>query len=344
MTRREQAEIVGTAVLVGIAGALDLAGSNAVVRFVAAALALATLARLVGTATEQLGGRLGAGGAGTVQSALGNLPELFVALFALRKGLVGVVKAALIGSVLANSLLVLGLAFFAGGLRNGVQRFDSPRARTIATLTLLAAAILSIPTFASTLHAPAAAHEQTLSLICGGVLLVVFFSTLGIFLGAAGAELERPRWPLSATIAVLAASATGAVFVSDWFVSALQPATASLHMSQTFAGLVVVAIAGNAVENVVGVQFAMRNRPDFAIAVIVNSSLQVALVLTPVVLFASLFFATSLTLVFPTLLAVSLLLAAFVTAVVVYDGESTWPEGVVLVGLYVVIAAAFWWG
>jgi len=88
---------------------------------------LATLARLVGTATEQLGGRLGAGGAGTVQSALGNLPELFVALFALRKGLVGVVKAALIGSVLANSLLVLGLAFFAGGLRNGVQRFDSPR-------------------------------------------------------------------------------------------------------------------------------------------------------------------------------------------------------------------------
>jgi Ca2+:H+ antiporter len=257
---------------------------------------------------------------------------------------VSVVKAALIGSVLANSLLVLGLAFFAGGLRNGVQRFDSPRARTIATLTLLAAAILSIPTFASTLHAPAAAHEQTLSLICGGVLLVVFFSTLGIFLGAAGAELERPRWPLWATIAVLAASATGAVFVSDWFVSALQPATASLHMSQTFAGLVVVAIAGNAVENVVGVQFALRNRPDFAIAVIVNSSLQVALVLTPLVLFASLFFATSLTLVFPTLLAVSLLLAAFVTAVVVYDGESTWPEGVVLVGLYVVIAAAFWWG
>ncbi|MDP9307904.1 MAG: sodium:proton exchanger [Actinomycetota bacterium] len=333
-----------TAVLVGIAGALDLAGSNAVVRFVAAAVALATLARLVGTATEQLGGRLGAGGAGTVQSALGNLPELFVALFALRKGLVSVVKAALIGSVLANSLLVLGLAFFAGGLRNGVQRFDSPRARTIATLTLLAAAILSIPTFASTLHAPAAAHEQTLSLICGGVLLIVFFSTLGIFLGAAGAELEQPRWPLWATIAVLAASATGAVFVSDWFVSALQPATASLHMSETFAGLVVVAIAGNAVENVVGVQFALRNRPDFAIAVIVNSSLQVALVLTPVVLFASLFFATSLTLVFPTLLAVSLLLAAFVTAVVVYDGESTWPEGVVLVGLYVVIAAAFWWG
>ena len=332
------------AALVAIAGALDYAGLNAVLRFVAAAVALAVLARLVGTATEQLGGRLGAGGAGSVQSALGNLPELFVALFALQKGLIGVVKAALIGSVLANSLLVLGLAFFAGGLRNGTQRFDSPRARTIATLTLLAASILSVPTFANVLHSPAAAHEQTLSLICGGVLLVVFVSTLGIFLKGDGVPSEPPRWSLTATIVVLAASAAGAVFVSDWFVSALEPATASLHMSQTFAGLVVVAIAGNAVENVVGVQLALRNRPDFAISVIVNSSLQVALALTPVILFASLFFATSMTLVFPTLLAVSLLLAAFVTAVVVYDGESTWPEGVVLIGLYVVIAAAFWWG
>src|SRR5690348_10861523 len=117
MTRREQAEIVGTAVLVGIAGAFDLAGSNAVVRFFAAAVGLAAHGRPVGTATAQLGGRLGAGGAGTIQWALGNLPELFVALFALRKGLVGVVKAGLIGSVLANRLMVLGLAFFAAGLR-----------------------------------------------------------------------------------------------------------------------------------------------------------------------------------------------------------------------------------
>jgi Ca2+:H+ antiporter len=344
LTRREWTEIAIAALLVAIAGVLNYANLNAVLRFVAAACALAILARLVGTATEQLGGRLGSGAAGSVQSALGNLPELFVALFALHRGLVGVVKAALIGSVLANSLLVLGLAFFAGGLRNGVQRFDSPRARTIATLTLLAAAILSVPTFAVVLHAPAAAHEQTLSLICGGVLLVVFVSTLPIFLPGDAMPQEPPRWSLTATIALLAASAAGAVFVSDWFVSALKPATASLHVSQTFAGLVIVAIAGNAVENVVGVQLALRNKPDFAISVIINSSLQVALALTPVILFASLFFATNLTLVFPTLLAISLLLAAFVTAVVVYDGESTWSEGVVLVGFYVVIASAFWWG
>src|SRR5207253_11208426 len=113
-------------------------------------------------------------------------------------------------------------------------------------------------------------------------------------------------------------------FVSDWFVAALRPATHSLHMSEDFAGLVVVAIAGNAVENVVGVQLAARNRPDFAISVIVNSSLQVALALTPVLVFASLAFGTTLTLAFPTLLAFSLLFGSMVVALVVYDGESTW--------------------
>jgi Ca2+:H+ antiporter len=118
----------------------------------------------------------------------------------------------------------------------------------------------------------------------------------------------------------------------------------SLGMSEAFAGLVIVAIAGNAVENVVGVQLAARNRPDFAISVIVNSALQVALLLTPVLVFASLFFATELTLAFPTLLAISLLVGAAITSLVVYDGESTWEEGAILVGLYVVIGASFWWG
>jgi Ca2+:H+ antiporter len=343
ISRRELIEVGVTTALLALAGALKYAGANAVLRFVAAAAALALLARLVGTATEQLGGRLGPGGAGTVQSALGNLPELFVALFALHRGLTGVVKAALIGSVLANGLLVLGIAFFAGGLRNGPQTFHSSRARAIATLTLLAAATLSIPTFAHQLHAGAAAHERTLSLICAVVLLVVFFATLPIFLRGEAHELEPPRWSLPLTVVTLAAAAVGAVFVSDWFVSALEPATTSLRMSETFAGLVVVAIAGNAVENVVGVQLALRNQIDFAIAVIVNSALQVALALTPVIVLLSLLFATNLTLVFGPLLAVVLLLAAVVIAVVVYDGESTWQEGVVLVGLYVVIAAAFWW-
>ena len=215
----------------------------------------------------------------------------------------------------------------------------------IATLTVVAASILAVPTLAHTVHTPAAAHEKTFSLICAGVLLALFLLTLPGFLsGGEEAMPESSRWTLATTVIVLGGSGAAAAFVSDWFVTALKPATETLGMSEAFAGLVVVAIAGNAVENVVGVQLALRNRPDFAISVIVNSALQVALLLTPVIVFASLFFATNLTLVFPALLAISLLLAAWISAVVVYDGESTWEEGAILVGFYVIVAASFWWG
>jgi Ca2+:H+ antiporter len=345
VTRRDLVELGLAAVLVVAAATAHFADATPVLSFVLAAVAIAMLARLVGAATDQLGSRLGSSVAGVVQSALGNLPELFIALFALHDGLTGVVQSALVGSVIANSVLVLGIAFFVGGVRNGTQRFDSPRARMIATLTTLGAAILAIPTLAHAFHAPAAAHERSLSLICAGVLITLFFLTLPGFLAGGEEHAATPaRWSLRTTVAVLAGSGVAAAFVSDWFVSALKPATESLGMSEAFAGLVVVAIAGNAVENVVGVQLAAQNRPDFAISVIVNSALQIALLLTPLLVFGSLFFATSLTLVFPTLLAIVLLLAAGITSLVVYDGESTWEEGALLVGLYVVIATSFWWG
>jgi Ca2+:H+ antiporter len=176
---------------------------------------------------------------------------------------------------------------------------------------------------------------------------VLFLVTLRGFIAGTPADKapqEPPRWSLAAMIGVLTASGVAAAFVSDWFVQALEPATKTLHMSEAFAGLVVVAIAGNAVENVVGVQLALRNDADFAISVIVNSALQVALLLTPILVFASFAFATPLTLVFPTLLAITLLMAAGIVALIVYDGESTKEEGAILIGLYVVIAASFWWG
>jgi Ca2+:H+ antiporter len=301
---------------------------------------------MVGHATEQLGARLGSGAAGVVQSALGNLPELFIALFALNKGLVTVVQAALVGSILANSILVLGLAFLAGGLRNGVQRFDSNRARMISTLLVLSAATMALPSLAHGFHTPAAAHSEALSLICAGVLLVVFLATVPMFLRSAGGEEEHvpARWSPVTTAVVLGAAGLLAALTSDWFVTALTPAIHTLHMSQAFAGLVIVAIAGNAVENVVGVQLAMRNKSDFAISVILNSALQVALALTPVLIFASLFFSPHLTLVFPMLLALVLVISGILVALIVDDGESTWQEGTVLVGFYVVVAASFWWG
>ena len=163
----------------------------------------------------------------------------------------------------------------------------------------------------------------------------MFVVTLPMFLKpAAGEEHEPPHWSVSTTTIVLGSAAVGAAFTSDWFVDALTPAIHTLHMSEVFAGLVIVAIAGNAVENVVGVQLAARNKPDFAISVIISSSLQVALALTPALVFISLAFSTHLTLVFPPLLAFVLLISAVLGALVVNDGESTWQEGVILVGFY----------
>src|SRR5438132_11783285 len=178
--------------------ALQVTGADHVVVFVASAVALAALAALVGDGTEQLGHRLGHGATGVLQSALGNLPELFIAIFALQAGLVVVVQTALIGSILANSLLVLGLAFLLGGLKNGVQKFGTTSTRMVSTLLLLSVAALTIPTLATAPGGPDVGHAEDFSLICSVVLLVVFAASIPFSLqGGPGAsagvgEIERP--------------------------------------------------------------------------------------------------------------------------------------------------------
>lgn len=348
----------GCAVLTAGAGVTRYVSSGRVVPFVVSALALAALAALVGRSVDRLGDRLGSGATGVVQSGLGNLPELFFGIFALRKGLVTVVQAALVGSVLANVLLVLGVAFMAGGARHGTQRFSAEAARLLVLLLLLAVAVLIVPTVAAHLHVPAARHERALSDVAAVVLLVVFLLAVPASLrpgsgpGRQGSEEVAPAgaggaatWSLPLVLVMLGLSGGAAAFVSDWFVTALQPALTVMHVSQAFAGLVIVAIAGNAVENVVGIQLAARNRMDYALAVTLQSPVQIALALFPaLVLLSPVLGGATLTLVLPPLLIVVLALAAVVAVVVVFDGESTWLEGACLVGLYAVVATALWWG
>jgi Ca2+:H+ antiporter len=316
------------------------------------AIALATLATVVGHATEQLGNYLGPGPTGVLQASVASMPELFVSFFALRAGLVTVVQSAIVGSILANTLLIMGLAFLFGGWKNGTQRFGSERPRAMAILMVLAVAALVMPTLVDTIHTPAEAHEEALSIASAIVLLVVFaasipFSWKGGPIGETipVEELEEKPWPMSRAIIVLAIAGIVTAFVSDWFVQALEPTIESWGISQAFAGLVIVAIAGNAVENVVGIRLAIKNKVDFAISVILNSSLQIALALTPILIILSYFFTpVALTLVLPPLLVVALALAALLSALIVYDGESNWLEGIALVGLYLMIAVSFWWG
>jgi Ca2+:H+ antiporter len=346
--------MIGIALVATIAaGAIDILaiGSKGILLFVVSAAALAVLAALIGEGTDQLGSHLGPGATGVLQSALGNLPELFVAVFALRAGLIEVVQAALIGSILGNSLLVLGLAILVGGLRHGTQKFTAEVPRMVATLTLLAVAALAVPTLAAKLHTPAASYVEQLSIACAVVVLVVFIASIPVALK--GGPITIPSqasgdsvvWPLWLAVTVLVAAGIGAGLVSEWFVSALEPAMTTLHLSQAFTGLVVVALAGNAVEHSVGVQLAARNKMDFAISVILNSSLQVALALIPFLVLLSLFLGgASLTLVLPPLMVVAVGLTVLLSTVITYDGESTWLEGAALIGLYCVIAVSFWWG
>ena len=337
-------------VLAGLAHYLDWSG---VLAFVLAAVAVTLLASLVGRAVEQLGDRFGPGATGVLQSALGNLPELFICLFALKSGLVGVVQAALIGSILANLLLVLGIAFLVGGLRHGTQSIDSERARSISVLMLVAVVAMLFPSLASWIHAPAASHEKALSDIAAVVLLLLFAASLPAALRRSSSglnapmahEAEPPRWPVALAVGLLAAAGVAAAFVSDWFVVALEPAMDSWGISDVFAGLVIVAIAGNAIENVVGVQMAAKNQSDYAFSLVINSPLQIALVLAPalVILSQVLGFA-ALTLVFSPMLVCAVFLAVVIAVVITVDGESNWLEGAALIGVYAVIAASFWWG
>lgn len=341
------------AVAVVLAGVAHYGGWNSVVAFLVSAAAVCLLASLVGRSVEQLGDRFGPGATGVLQSALGNLPELFICIFSLKAGLVDVVRGALVGSILANLLLVLGLAFLVGGLKHGTQPLGSERARTITVLMLLSVTAMAIPSLAHWIHTPASKHESTFSLIASVLLLVLFALSLPFSLRRQGNEStgdktehhEAPRWPIWLAVGLLAIAGALAAFVSDWFVVALEPAMESLNISQAFAGLVVVAIAGNAIENVVGVQLAAKGQSEYAFSVVLNSPLQIALVLAPVLVIVShVFGLATLTLVLSPMLVVSLLLAIMLAAFISFDGESTWLEGAALVVLYGIIATAFWWG
>lgn len=356
MNKREKMLIAAAVVLTAVTGFAMHAHLNAVLLFGMTAAALVLVAMIVGHATDQLGKKLGPAATGILQSALGNLPELFVCIFALRAGLDQVVKAALIGSILGNSLLVFGLAIFLGGLKHGRQKFHSEPPKMNSILMLLAFAAMAIPTLTFYLHTPAESHINNLDVMVAVVLLIVFvasmiFSIKGDALTPNANTIENAEqkpeenWSMPLTLFVLAGAGIGAAFVSDWFVEALKPAMDALGINEVFAGLIVVAIAGNAIENLVGIQLALKNKSDYAVSVIMNSSLQIALVVYPVlVLLSFLLGGVVLSFVLSPLLLIAYALAVITSTFIVFDGESIWLEGVALVGLYILIACAFWWG
>ena len=366
LTRFERTALVVIALLTALAGAANYGSWSVVPRFALATFALAGLAWIVSFATEQLGERFGPAVTGMLQSTLGNLPELFVVIFALQKGELVVAQTAIVGSIFANAMLVLGLVIVVGAFRapDGVMRFSHRLPRDTATLLLVTVFIIVLLGLSLASHDPASHHVDTISAVGAVSLLIVYLAWVVPYLRAdtapgavantangeaseadsperpapAVADLEGPRLSLSLTLALLLTAGVASAFVSDWFVNALSPAIAQLKISQAFAGLVIVAIAGNAVENTAGIVLAWKGRSDLAISVVKNSVAQIAAFLFPLLVLISFLLATTLTFALAPVYIGALLVMALAMWQVTADGEAAAFEGWALVALYVILA------
>ncbi len=350
LTRYEALALAVGASLSVVTGVMHFTHASEVATFAVGALALASIAWIVSFATEAVGERFGPAVTGVLQSTLGNLPELFIVLFALSAGEVVVAQTSILGSIFANALLVLGLVIVAGARRSddGVMRFQPRLPNDTATLLMLAVFIIVLLGLSDTVGDRASRHQTTISAIGAVLLLLVYASWLLGYLrgaetpGEGRAARHESRIPFGLAVSFLAAGGTAAALVSDWFVEALGPAVEELGISRAFTGLVIVAIAGNAVENVAGVVLAAKGQSDLAISVVKNSVSQIAVFLFPVLVLASLLFAERLTFVVGPVFIGALALMAISIWQITGDGKAVVFEGWALVTLYAILGVLMW--
>jgi Ca2+:H+ antiporter len=335
------------------------AWENETLLFIISGIAIIPLAGWMGQATDHLGARAGHGIGGLLNATFGNAAELIIALMALSKGLIGVVKASITGSIVGNILLVLGASILAGGMRFPRQTFNQTAARISATSLSLAAVGLIIPTI---FHLAAdrqpggwsAQAEQNLSMAIAAVLFITYILWLVFMLithkelfaghgsGKDGrGEKEDTTWSVSKAITILALATTLVAFVSEFLVGSVELARESLGLTEVFVGVIIVAIIGNAAEHSTAVLAAIKNKVDLSLGIAIGSSLQIALFVTPVLLFASYLFGRPMNLEFslPEIAAVAL--AVWIVAEISGDGECNWLEGVQLLSVYLIICILF---
>ena len=343
------------AVPVAIALRYVPAWQNDAVLFIVAALAIIPLAGWMGRSTEQLAARSGEGLGGFLNATFGNAAELIIALVALSKGLTGVVKASLAGSIIGNLLLVLGASILVGGVRHPKQTFNQTAARVSATSLSLAAIALLIPTI---FHRAAAIRPSSWTAIAEGrlslaivlVLLITYFFSLlfnlvthrELFAGPAATHpADEKLWPLWQSITALAVATALIAWLSEFLVGSIEHARHGLGLTETFVGVVVIALVGNAAEHSTAVWAAWKNKMDLSLGIAAGSSLQMALFVTPVLVLASYAFGNPMTLEFSLPEVASIAFSIWIVGQISGDGESNWLEGVQLLSVYAIIALLF---
>lgn len=344
---------------------------NPTALFIVACLAIIPLAGWMGRATEHLAEHLGQGVGGLLNATFGNAAELIIALFALSKGLDGVVKASITGSIIGNILLVLGLSFLCGGVKFRHQEFNRTAASINATALTLAAIALVIPTV---FHQAAAlvpvvqggwtpAKEQSLSLAIALVLIVTYALTLlfslvthrelfvgeqshGVFADVGkertDAEDHGVAWSVRKSVTILLGATALVALVSEFLVGAVEGARETLGLTEVFVGVIVVAIIGNAAEHSSAILMAMRNKMDLSLGIALGSSLQIALFVAPVLLFASYLFGSPMNLEFTIPEVVAVVASIIIVEQISGDGESNWVEGVQLLSVYAILGILFY--
>ncbi|KAJ3127113.1 hypothetical protein HK098_006810 [Nowakowskiella sp. JEL0407] len=330
-----------------------LTGQSAQIVFTLNFLAIIPLAKLLGLATEEIALRTNQTIGGLLNATFGNLVEAIVAILALKNGLIQVVQSSLLGSILSNLLLVLGFSFLLGGLQHKTQKFNATAAQTAASLFCLTILALFIP---AVLQWQVSGEEgEALVLVVSRytalILLVVYILYLVFQLKThpdffaddnESAEAEEPSATLPVAVSLLVLSTLFVSANAEYLVDSIEGISEAWGLSETFVGLILLPIVGNAAEHVSAVSVAMKNKMDLVIGISVGSSMQIALFVTPLCVIAGWIFTQPMSLAFTPLETVVVFVSVFVTNSLITDGESNWLEGALLLAAYGVVAVVFW--
>ena len=345
-----------------IALALELSHADASVIFITSALGVIPTAALMGRATEELAARSGPGIGGFLNVTFGNAPEIIIALFALNEGLQEVVKASLIGSILGNILLVMGMAMLIGGLPRERQRFNATAANLTALMLLLAMVALIMPAVFELVQgtglprpdAEAVNYDSDVEKLSVGVSLILLgtYAAGLLFSLKTHKDLFNPEhgeddhlgepWTVRKSVFMLAIAGLAVGLMSEILVGSITEASESIGLSPFFVGVIVIAIVGNAAEHWVAIYFAAKDKMDLAVNIAIGSAAQIALFAAPLLVLVSLFLGDfPMALVFNGFELGAVVLAVLIALEVTHEGESTWFEGLQLLAVYAVLGITF---